>query len=505
MKKKIVIIGGGISGLSAGITALNNGFDALILEKNPVVGGLCTTWDRKGLTIDGCIHWLTGTKEGTSLNRLWKEVGVIDKQEDIIYLPTWGIYNYEGIEIPLYCDLKKSEEAWKKISPTDKRMIHRFFRLVYKMTTVDLPLDNPVKMLPLKLKLKLVFGVMKALPGYLTSMFMSCDKYAAKFKSPALRWALTHIQPGAGNLYSMAYCYATIANGNGGIPRHGSKAMAERMRDKYLGLGGEIRLNSEVVKINTDNHNVVDVELKSGEKIRGDYYISCCDACYTLYNLLDSKYGHHQLAERYNDPVNHPAPSCVLINYSMPSDIELNVPYAFMVNEFKVGGQFITHLILRNYAFEPDYVKNGKTVLQVLIDQYSTDYDYWLNLRSDIKEYNAYKKELADYVLKEIENYVPILKDKLELLDVATPITLNRYVNASRGSYMAFLFNDKKGVMLSKGKVVGLHNFYLSGQYMQTPGGLPLAMAAGRFSIQWIMRREKRINKPFFRLFHKTK
>ena len=66
---------------------------------------------------------------------------------------------------------------------------------------------------------------------------------------------------------------------------------------------------------------------------------------------------------------------------------------------------------------------------------------------------------------------------------------------------MSFLFNDKKGVMLSDGKIKGLDNFYLSGQYMQTPGGLPLAMAAGRFSIQWIMRREKRRNSLLFRPF----
>ena len=64
---------------------------------------------------------------------------------------------------------------------------------------------------------------------------------------------------------------------------------------------------------------------------------------------------------------------------------------------------------------------------------------------------------------------------------------------------MSFLFNDRKGVMLSKGKVVGLHNFLLSGQYMQTPGGLPLALASGRFSIQWIMRREKNIFRKLFK------
>ena len=78
MKKKIIIIGGGVAGLSAGINAELNGFDSLILEKNPNLGGLCTGWNRKGMHIDGCIHWLTGTKEGTSLNRLWKEVGVLD-------------------------------------------------------------------------------------------------------------------------------------------------------------------------------------------------------------------------------------------------------------------------------------------------------------------------------------------------------------------------------------------------------------------------------------------
>ena len=81
MKKKIVIIGGGVAGLSAGINAQLNGFDSVILEKNPVLGGLCTGWERKGSQIDGCIHWLTGTKEGTSLNRLWKEVGAINRQE----------------------------------------------------------------------------------------------------------------------------------------------------------------------------------------------------------------------------------------------------------------------------------------------------------------------------------------------------------------------------------------------------------------------------------------
>ncbi len=500
MKKKIIIIGGGIAGLSAGINAQLNGFNSVILEKNPVLGGLCMNWDRKGMHIDGCIHWLTGTKEGTSLNHLWKEVGAIDKQEDIIYLPTWGTFNYEGIEVPLYCDLAKAEEAWLAISPKDKRAIHKFFKIVKKMGKVDLPLDAPVSLLPLKTKIKLVLSVMKAMPEYLTSMNVSCEHFAKKFKHPALRWTLTHIQPGRGNLYSMCYCYSTIASGNGGIPRHGSLAMVNRMKDKYLSLGGEIRLNSEVTAFNTLNNNVDSVVLKSGEIVKGNYYVAACDSIYVLYNLLHNKYAHHGLAERYNKPSLHPAPSCVLINYSLEVGKELNIPYVFKTKPFKVMEKEIDSISLRDFRYEPDYVVNNKSVLQVLIDQDSLDYDNWVELYQDKEKYKKCKAELADFIEERIIEEIPDFKGKLSLLDVATPITLNRYTNTSRGTYMSFLFNDKKGVMLSKGKVVGLHNFYLSGQYMQTPGGLPLALASGRFSIQWIMKKEKSKIHTLFKL-----
>lgn len=499
MKKKIIIIGGGIAGLSAGINAALNGFDSLILEKNPTLGGLCTGWDRKGMHIDGCIHWLTGTKEGTSLNRLWKEVGAIDKQEDIIYLPSWGVYRYDDIDVPFYCDLEKAEAEWLKISPKDKKVIHLFFKIVKKLGSVDLPLDNPASLLPFKTKLKLVTSVLRAMPHYYTSMNTSCEKFAKHFKHPALRWALTHIQPGRGNLYSMCYCYATIAFGNGGIPHGGSKAMVDRMRDRYISLGGQIRLNCEVTSINTDKHNVTGVTLKTGEVIKGNYYVSACDSNYVLYNLLHNKYAHHALAERFNKPSVHPAPSCVLVSFKMKMGVKLNIPYGFKIEPKHLAEKEIDHILIRDYSYDDTFIKDGYTVLQVLLDQDSLDYDYWEKLRKDLKKYNDYKKKVAEEVKDVIIEHIPLLKDHLEIIDVATPITFNRYTNSSRGTYMSFLFNDRKGVMLSKGKVVGLHNFLLSGQYMQTPGGLPLALASGRFSIQWIMRREKNIFRKLFK------
>ena len=79
-QKKIIIIGAGISGLSTGIFGQKNGYTTEIFEKNPVAGGLCRCWNRKGFNIDGCIHWLTGVKPDSPIRRLWDELEAFIKK-----------------------------------------------------------------------------------------------------------------------------------------------------------------------------------------------------------------------------------------------------------------------------------------------------------------------------------------------------------------------------------------------------------------------------------------
>lgn len=75
--KRVIIIGGGIAGLTAGIYARKAGYEVEIYEKNGIAGGQCMGWNRKGHHIDNCIHWLTGTKKGTALRSLWEDIGAL--------------------------------------------------------------------------------------------------------------------------------------------------------------------------------------------------------------------------------------------------------------------------------------------------------------------------------------------------------------------------------------------------------------------------------------------
>jgi uncharacterized protein with NAD-binding domain and iron-sulfur cluster len=53
--RSLMIIGAVIAGLSAGCYGQMSGYATQIFETQDRPGGVCTAWERKDYTIDGCI------------------------------------------------------------------------------------------------------------------------------------------------------------------------------------------------------------------------------------------------------------------------------------------------------------------------------------------------------------------------------------------------------------------------------------------------------------------
>ena len=134
--KKIVIIGGGISGLSAGCYAKMNGYDVHIFEMHNLPGGLCTSWKRKGYTFDNCIHWLTGTSPNAPLHKVFQELGALHGKE--IYYKEMSIKLFlKGQIINLYNDPDKLGKHLKEIAPEDSDMIDELADSLRKFYLLD--------------------------------------------------------------------------------------------------------------------------------------------------------------------------------------------------------------------------------------------------------------------------------------------------------------------------------------------------------------------------------
>lgn len=111
-----------------------------------------------------------------------------------------------------------------------------------------------------------------------------------------------------------------------------------------------------------------------------------------------------------------------------------------------------------------------------------------------IKDKEAYAKEkmrIGEAVIDATETRFPNKKGKLKLLDVATPQTYVRYCNAYRGAFMGFWPTISGKTLNHTGRIKGLDNLLLSGQWIQPPGGLPVAVITGKDTIMRICKKEK--------------
>ena len=117
---KIVIIGGGVAGLSAGIYAQRQGHQAIVCEQHTTAGGNLTGWQRGDYHIDNCIHWLTGTNPATDTYKLWVELGVLGGDVEIYQGESLYTCEYDGQQLSLWKDLDRLRRELLKISPEDE-------------------------------------------------------------------------------------------------------------------------------------------------------------------------------------------------------------------------------------------------------------------------------------------------------------------------------------------------------------------------------------------------
>ena len=498
--RKIIIIGGGIAGLSAGIFAQLNGFKSQILEKHHTIGGECTGWDRNGYHIDGCIHWLVGTKEGTALRKLWDRVGALEDVE--IYHPeSFMAVEHEDVTVHFYRDLDRLRNSWIEISPDDIDAIEEFCGDIKKLHSFEVPADKPLDMMNIMEKGKFFFSMRRAGPVINKYNKITIQELADSFKHPALKHAIASFMP-EGNYSALPVIFplGTFTGGQSSIPSGGSKKLALQMQKRYLELGGAIRTSCEVKELEIKNGQVIQAITDNGEIFAGDYFIAACDARVLYEGLLNSEYSDPEFEMRFNNPEDYPLASNIYLGIGYQGEIK-NIPRTlkFSVDnlDIKQNDKPVDFLQMTHYNYEPDFAPEGYTLITLAINQFGPELDKWENLVKNREAYNQEKTRIGEVVISAMEKRFPEMKGKLELLDVATPQTYQRYCNAYRGAFMAFWPTLQGKELNHTGNIDGLDNIWLSGQWLQPPGGLPTALITGKDTIMRICKQER----VEFRLF----
>jgi phytoene dehydrogenase-like protein len=303
MEKSIIIIGAGLAGLSAGCYGRMNGYRTEIFEMHDKPGGVCTAWERKGYTIDGCLHWIYGSDPKTSLHHIWEELGAVQGRKFINLNEYRRIEDKEGKAWTIYSDLDRLEKHTREIAPEDVKVIHEFINGARAMTHLTWNGDKAPELYTPLDYLKMMVPAISFLPAFLKFRRVSTGQYAQRFKNPFLRRAFTASFAGDFAEFSLLARQGALGlhhTKQAGCPVGGSLEFAKAIEKRYLGLGGQINYRSPVARILVENNQAIGVRLLNGTEYRGDIVISAADGHSTIFGMLDGKFTNDKIRGYYS-------------------------------------------------------------------------------------------------------------------------------------------------------------------------------------------------------------
>jgi phytoene dehydrogenase-like protein len=483
LEKSIIIIGGGLTGLSAGCYGRINGYKTSIFEMHDKAGGVATAWKRQGYTIDGAMNWLVGTRPGAPFYNFFEDLGAAKE---------WKIYNHDrysisegkdGKAFTIYCNADQFEKYLLEIAPEDKEAIQEFTEAIRTLSQYNSPVDKPGELYG-----PADFAEMAKLQPMMAAYQkwgpVSGPAFAQKLKNPYLREIFAHIEmPMVMILMVLAYQHSKSA----GYVLGGALALVKPIEKRYRKLGGEINFKSRVVKILVENNKAVGVKLEDGTEHRADWVISAADGHATIYDMLGGRYIDDTIKNMYDkpnlfQPLFHVGLGVKRIFDDIPSTIGgLSFP---LQQPITIAGREEKNMSVFIYNFDPSLAPKGKTVVTVY---YGTDYDYWEKLKQDQPRYEAEKERICNEIIAGLEQRFPGITEQVEMRSVATPMTWVRYTGNWRGSYEGWMFGAHNQINKT---LPGLDNFYMAGQWVNAGGGMCTAVMSGNHTLQLICKKD---------------
>ncbi|KNY29898.1 phytoene desaturase family protein [Pseudobacteroides cellulosolvens] len=489
MSKKVVIVGAGPGGLSAGMLLAYNGYDVHIYEKKDCVGG------RNGKIVLGDFKFDIGPTF-LMLPKILEDIFSFTGRDINSYLELIPIDPFYRLRFRGQVDFLPSfnkdytVKQIEKLFPGDEGGYIEFMdreKLKFEKLfgCLKIPYHSFIHFLrPQFLKAIPKFDLTKTLHSKLSEYFKYEDmRIAMTFQSKYLGmspWTC----PGAFTILSYIEHKMGIFHPIGGLFKI-SEAMAKVIDEE----GGKIHLSKAVKEIIVEKGTAKGLELMDGEKVMADYVIINADFAHAMTNIVDKRN-----RKKYTD-----------------KDLESR-DYSCSTFMLYLGLNKKYHINHHNIIFANDYKKNVNDIAELKV--LSDDPSFYIQNASVIDPTLAPEGKSALYVLvpvpnnssgidwkKEKERFrrlvIDKIKEKTELKDIEEHIEVEKIITPhdwehEYGVYKGATFNlsHKLSQMLyfrPHNKFQEFKNCYLVGGGTHPGSGLPTIYESGRISANLIM------------------
>jgi prolycopene isomerase len=296
----VIVIGGGLSGLTAASLLAKRGLRVAVVEKSQNPGGSCGVFKRGKVTFDNGAAMLYGFgPEGFNAHRF--VFNCLEEPIDVIKHELLYCVNFKGQRIRFWPDVEKFAEELSGVFPSERENIHRFYSdmlTIYRHVMVETPTyttaDETDRQAALKSMLKHPVSYIR----FLTLLNKSAETLLKRyFKDPEIFKFFDKL--------TSTYCYTTVAEspavlaavmfvdnhvGGSFYPAGSTLFLPGKLEKVIEENGGDMLLGSQADSIIFDNGRPSGVLLADGRTVTAEDIVFS-GTVWNLYGrLLDPAY-----------------------------------------------------------------------------------------------------------------------------------------------------------------------------------------------------------------------
>lgn len=482
-----IVVGAGNGGLTAALTLAGQGARTLLLERHNIPGGCATSFCRGRFEFEVALHQLSGM--GTDampgpLRDLLKRLGVLDRLQFVQMDNLYRMVVPGKLDILLKADRQAAVDSLKARFPAEADGISRFFDLVYQFCA------------------DMVGAFYFKDPEASREKYPTFCRYAlvpaqqvldAHFADPLLKsavaiyWTYMGLPPSRLTFFDLAVVLWAYIEFKPFHIKGGSQALSNALLSAFREAGGTARFNCPVEKITASGSRITGVALKGGEEVSARCVVSNAGTLTTYRDLMDLDEVPDGVFKTLGAAsVSTSAITCYLGLDATPETLGIRTATNFITTTTDMDRIYAAMkrfaapegMLLTCYDVDdPDFSPKGACQAALVGLQYA---DPWLDVPP--ARYADAKYRLADQMIRTAEAVVPGIRDAIEEMEIATPITHMRYLGHPGGAIYGTdpFAKDSRFFTHPKAPIAGL---YFCGAWAGSGGFQPTlesGVSAGR-------------------------
>lgn len=498
----VAVIGAGVGGLTAGAVLAKAGLQVCVVEAAARPGGYVAGFKRKGFTFDSAIHWLNQCGPGGVVHKVFSHLG-----SDLPEAPPMKRirrYKGESFDYLLTSHPDELKERLKSDFPADARSIESLFGaaevLGGRITAYAHMMRTKQTRSWWERGLQGLILAKWSFPFWRFASLKAEEGLDKHFKSPALKRIFCSESDFLSILVPIGWAYAGDFQHP---PKGGSQSYAGWLCGKIADCGSTVVLRAAVERVLLDGGRAMGLRLEDGRELAARYVIAACDVEALYERMLPQGAVPQALLERLRAAELYDSGVTLSLGLDTnPKNLGFDEELIFLSRDgiaredHNSGDPEKAGLnVLAPSIRDPSLAPDGKGTLTIYASA-NIGYGSRWHTGPDLNRgdaYQAFKQDYAATMIRRVEEAVsPGLKDHIEILDIATPVTHLRYTGNRNGSIMGAMFNKTNVTLKLAHYQTPVQNLYLGGQWAELGGGVPIAVKAGANSALLILQQESR-------------